>query len=211
MLFAFGFANAQDIKTNAGTFTKPVTGDIIMEINFSPDLTGQPGIFSLPTLSSEMNLVGIKARKFITDTKVYRAIANLSISNSGEKGANTDFTLGAGFGIENHMKGAERLSTYWGYEGKVGFVSGSSLEEVTVEDGFGGFETVEVISKTTKIGVAGNVFTGFDYYIVPNIYLGAEVSYGLAITNTKPESTSAATKFELAPGVTPTFRLGWKF
>jgi|TARA_B110000014_G_C19979361_1_gene507105 hypothetical protein len=196
LLAAFGFSKAQEIKTNAGTFTKPQGGEIIMEINFSPDLTGNPAIFSLPTLSDDMDLVGIKARKFLSETKAYRAIANLSISNSGEEDAETSFSLGAGFGIENHMKGAERLSTYWGYEGKLGFVK--ALDE-------------EIGLETTKFGIAGNIFTGFDYYIVPNIYLGAEVSYGLAVTNKKPDGGDGETKFELAPGVTPTFRLGWRF
>jgi hypothetical protein len=203
ILLATGFVNAQEIKTNAGTFTKPKTNDILIEINFSPDLTGggQQGIFSLPVLSNDMNLLGIKGRKFISDSKAIRAIANLSISNSGEEGATTNFSVGAGIGIENHRKGAERLSPYWGYEGKIGLVSGGSTKASSPNYGI----------KTTKFGIAANVFSGFDYYIIPNIYLGAEISYGLAITNSKQAQASAITKFELAPGITPSFRMGWKF
>lgn len=210
-LLLSGFCTAQ-IKTNAGTFAKPTTGDIITEINFAPNLVGGQGIFTLSTINNDMDLVGIKARKFISDTKAYRAIANLSISNSGEKDANTDFKIGAGLGIENHLKGAERLSTYWGYEGKIGFVSATTtvdtesfLEEEEEEE-----LTSAIAIKTTKFGIAANIFTGFDYYIMPNIYLGAELSYGLAVTNTKEEVASGETKFELAPSVTPFFRLGWK-
>ncbi len=99
------------------------------------------------------------------------------------------------------MKGAERLSTYWGYEGKLAVVSGTPAAS----------EDEPFPTKATKFGVAANVFTGFDYYIVPNIYLGAEVSYGLAITNTSVTGAKSQTKFELAPGVTPSFRLGWRF
>lgn len=199
---SFGFANAQ-IKNDRGTFTKPTAGSTIMEINFSPDVTGGPALFSLPTILKDEsgNLVGIKARKFKSDKKALRMIANLAISNSGEKDAETNFAIGIGLGIENHMKGAERLSTYWGYEGKLGFVSGTPT---TTEIG-------AVATKTTKFGLAANLFSGFDYYIVPNVYLGAEVSYGLAVINTKEEGSDGATKFELAPGVTPSFRLGWRF
>jgi hypothetical protein len=198
------FSYAQAIKTNAGTFIKPKEGDIITELNFSPNLTGDIGIFSLPTFSKDLSLIGIKARKFISENKAYRAVGNLSISNSGQKGSTTYFALGAGLGIENHLKGAERLSTYWGYEGKIGYVSGDTS---SASIGFGGGTK----STLTKFGIQANTFTGFDYYIIPNVYLGAEISYGLAITNTKPQSGDGTTKFELAPGIISTFRLGWKF
>jgi hypothetical protein len=197
---SFGFANAQ-IKNDRGTFTKPSAGSTIMEINFSPDVTGGPAIFSLPSISKDLELVGIKARKFKSDKKAYRFIGNLAISNSGVDGDGTNFAIGIGAGIENHMKGAERLSTYWGYEGKLGFVSGTNSNPNSPEFG----------EKGSKFGLAANCFTGFDYYIVPNVYLGAEVSYGLAVTNTTPDGGDGVTKFELAPGVTPSFRLGWRF
>ncbi len=56
-----GFASAQ-IKNDKGTFTKPTTGSTIVEINFSPDLTGSGAIFSLPSISNDLDLLGIKAR-----------------------------------------------------------------------------------------------------------------------------------------------------
>jgi hypothetical protein len=56
-----------------------------------------------------------------------------------------------------------------------------------------------------------NAFTGFDYYIMPKIYLGAEVSYGLAVTNKKPDGGDGVTSIELSPSITPTFRIGWQF
>lgn len=200
-VIAFGHSYGQSIKTNAGTFMKPKAGDIIAEVNFAPDLLGM-GLFSLPTLSNDLGLVGVKGRKFLTDTKAYRLIANLSIVDSGVKGEDTNFAIGAGFGVENHLKGAERLSTYWGYEGKIGYVSGSE----SYTDDYGDTDTV----KGTKFGIGANAFTGFDYYIIPNVYLGVEVSYGIAIASISPEHGDSTTKFELAPGITPSFRLGWR-
>jgi hypothetical protein len=195
-VFAFGFANAQDIKTDAGTFTKPISGTYIMEATMTPDLTGG-GIFSLPSLNSDLGMLGIKVRKFSSDTKAMRMGANLTIMNSGEDNVDTEFSVGASIGVEHHMKGAERLSTYWGYEGNIGYVSSNGDDNTP--------------GKFTKFGFGANAFTGFDYYIMPKIYLGAEVSYGLAVTNETPDGGDGVTKIQLAPSITPSFRIGWQF
>ena len=199
-VLAFGYANAQ-IKTDAGTFGKPTSGTIIMEVTMTPNIAGG-GIFSLPTLNSELGLIGIKARKFSSDTKALRLGANLSVLSSGEEDAagdkeDTEFAVGVAVGMEHHMAGAERLSTYWGYEGNVGYVSSNGTDALP--------------GKFTKIGLGANLLAGFDYYIMPKIYLGAEVSYGLAVTSTKPDGGDGVTKLQLAPGITPSFRLGWQF
>ncbi len=205
-LLAFGLANAQDIKTDAGTFTKPTSGTYIMEATMTPDLAGG-GIFSLPSLNSDLGMLGIKVRNFSSDSKAMRLGANLTMLNSGEEGEDTQFTVGLSVGVEHHMKGAERLSTYWGYEGTLGYVSG--YEEMESDDPFAPGFTIMV--KDTKFGFGANVFTGFDYYIMPKIYLGAEVSYGLAVTNEKLEGMDGKTSIELSPSITPSFRLGWQF
>ena len=203
-VFAFGFANAQDIKTDAGTFTKPTSGTYIMEATMTPDLVGG-GIFTLPSLNSDVGRLGIKVRKFSSDTKAMRMGANLTIMNSGEEDVDTEFSVGASIGVEHHMKGAERLSTYWGYEGNIGYVStnGTATENFMGETIYDG--------KGTKFGFGASVFTGFDYYIMPKIYLGAEVSYGLAVTNETPDGEDGVTKIELSPSITPSFRIGWQF
>jgi hypothetical protein len=203
-VFAFGFANAQEIKTEAGTFTKPKAGTYIMEASMTPDITGG-GIFALPNLNRDLGLLGVKVRKFSSETKAMRFGANLTVMNSGEEDVDTEFSVGASVGVEHHFSGAERLSTYWGYEANLGFVSSNGASEL---DEFG-----DLIGegKTTKFGFGANVFTGFDYYIMPKIYLGAEVSYGLGVTNTKPDGGDGVTKIQLAPSITPSFRIGWQF
>ena len=201
-LLAFGFANAQEIKTDAGTFNKPTAGTYIMEATMTPDITGG-GIFSLPSLNSDLGMLGVKVRKFSSDTKALRMGANLTIMNSGEEDVDTEFTVGASLGVEHHMKGAERLSTYWGYEANLGYVSSNGTQLAEDDELFG--------VKHTKFGFGANAFTGFDYYIMPKIYLGAEVSYGLAVTNKKPDGGDGVTSIELSPSITPTFRIGWQF
>ena len=198
-VFAFGVANAQ-IKTEAGTFNKPTTGTYIMEATMTPNISGGGNIFALPTLNSDLSLAGIKVRKFTSDKSAIRMAANLMVKNSSQEVGgvkpDTEFSVGFSYGVENHMAGAERLSTYWGYEGNVGYVK--------TNEGIEG-------GKGTMLGLGGNAFTGFDYYIMPKIYLGVEVSYGLAVTSTTPDGGDGYTKIQLAPGITPSFRLGWQF
>ena len=205
-VFALSFANAQ-IKTDAGTFTKPSAGSLQFELSFSPNIAGAASsMFSLPNFYGS-NIPGIRARKFVSETKAMRYTGNVSVSNSGEEGADTDFTVALGVGVENHMKGAERLSTYWGYEGNIGFQSSSAV--AGPEDEFG-FPTL-LTPKQTTLGLSAQVFTGFDYYIMPNIYLGCEINYGVAILNTKPDGGDGVTSFKVQPNVLPSFRLGWRF
>lgn len=202
-VFALSFASAQ-IKTEAGTFTKPSAGSYHVELSFSPNIAGTASsMFSLPNFYGS-NIPGIRVRKFSSDSRAIRYTGNISVVNSGEKDADTDFTLALGLGVENHMKGAERLSTYWGYEGNVGIQSTS----VSSEDLLTGDITM---SKTSTLGLSAQVFTGFDYYIMPNIYLGCEVNYGIAILNTKPDGGDGKTSFKVQPNVLPAFRLGWRF
>jgi hypothetical protein len=89
------------------------------------------------------------------------------------------------------MKGASRLSTYWGYEGNLGY-SKNAL-------------------KTSTLGLSAQLFTGCDYYIVPNVYLGCELNYGLSVISTTPDAGDGSTSIGLNPGLSPTLRMGWRF
>lgn len=210
-LLAFSFANAQyekesakqeakeelaesSIKTDAGTFVKPTDGTWIMEVNMTPDLSGG-SIFSLPALNSDLGMVGLKARYFTSAKRAYRISANVAIHDSGLDHVKTESAVGLGYGIEYHQKGAERLSTYYGWEANIG--------HTCVNDGFGG--------QTNRMGYGASVFSGFDYYVMPKIYLGAELSYGAGVVTTDPEHGDNVTSFRLAPGITPSLRLGWQF
>ena len=198
-VFTFCFANAQ-IKTEAGTFTKPTEGSLLFELSFSPNISGgsaSAAIFSLPNFYGS-DIPGVRARKFLSDTKAIRLTGNVTIDDSGN-GEYAQSTLAVGIGVENHMKGAERLSTYWGYEGSIGYQNLSDLDLVSAGP------------DTTTIGFSAQVFTGFDYYIMPNIYLGSEINYGIAIVNTKPEGLTGSTSFKMQPNVLPALRLGWRF
>jgi hypothetical protein len=192
--------NAQ-IKTNAGTFSKPSKGAILSEITFAPNIGGA-GMFSLPSVTRNVEILGVKGRYFYDNNNAFRFAGNISIKSSGVKDEKAEVTVGLSAGIEKHLKGAERLSTYWGYDANIGFKS-NQVEQ------FSGLGSSTFITKNT-LGIGANVFTGFDYYIMPNIYMGVEVAYGLAITNTKYDNIDGVTAIELAPGVSSFLRLGWR-
>ena len=194
LLLAGYCANAQ-IVTDAGTFTKPVEGTTILEINLIPDLSGG-SVFSLPTVSSGLGLVGVKLRDFSTDKKAMRYGLHVSVYDSGVSCQDTDFAIAASIGVERHMAGAERLSTYWGYEGNVGYV--------TNNDGTSNLQE-------NRFGVGASLFSGFDYYVMPKIYVGAELGYSAALVALDPEQGKNTTSLEFSPGVTPSIRLGWQF
>jgi len=180
------FASAQ-ITTNAGTFTKPDAGDTMFELQFMPNLQGS-GMFS----DSEVAYGAFMMRKFDSSTKAKRYMASLEVSDSGMDGADTSFDLLVGYGIENHFAGAERLSTYWGYQGGLAYANNA-------EGGDG-----------STVGVVAGLFLGAEYYFIPNVYIGTELGYNLGINAVSPDGGDGVTSWELGSGVTGFLRLGFK-
>ena len=169
------FVNAQ-ITTNAGTFNKPTAGDVAFEMQFTPNLQGT-AMFAESTSGTLM------MRTFKSDTKATRLAASFSLSNDGSDGASTPVSIALGYGIENHFSGAERLSTYWGYQGTLGYADDGADDIITI---------------------GGGVFLGTEYYIVPKVYIGTEIGYGLGIVSAND------TAFGLASSITGNLRLGFR-
>ena len=112
-LASISYATAQ-ITTNAGTFNKPTAGDTAFEMKFMPNLDGT-------AMFAALRFGTFLLRSFIFDPTAPRLSVNLEIVDTGVDGMDTAFAVGLGYGIENHFSGAERLSTYWGYQGSIGF------------------------------------------------------------------------------------------
>ena len=183
-LVSFSFASAQ-ITTNAGTFNKPTEGETAFEFNFMPNLDGT-------TMFTDK--ANVMMRKFKSDTRVTRYKASLSVADSGVEGSDMTYGIGLGYGIENHFAGAERLSTYWGYGGLLGYFDNGTSVDV---DG----NEVDL----TGLTVGAEVFIGADYYIIPKVYVGMELNYGLGIA-----SSDDVTAWGLAGGVTVMMRVGFR-
>jgi hypothetical protein len=185
---AFLFALSLGI-TKAQTITKPVKGDLLFELS----ATG------INELGVGLNATkgGLMVRQFTADNKARRLAANLDLqfelfdtlvinsafSRPGKKRFNE---ISLSYGIENHMKGSKRMSTYWGYAGGLKLAS------------------------TDYIALSGGAFTGFDYYLADGLYIGSEVGYNAFLTFR--EYGQNALGFSL-PGATinGAFRMGYRF
>lgn len=199
---------------------KPAAGNFSVEVGISPFSESGP-------VSSDGTLAGTY---FISGNWAFRLELGLDFAlareNNGETGTETrsgkaqnlGFALAPG--INYYFPGTNRLSPYIG--GALLFATSSikHIEEYgtvkkTVSNEAGSF---------TAFGLG--VYTGFNYYIAENIYLGIEVGLAGASTsipNEKTESSgmgappSPATSknsqgaFNLSVGANPLIRLGYSF
>ena len=183
-IFAFGSAQ---ISTNAGTFTKPAAGDVAFEMHFTPNLQGGSQ-FGEAQENLTGNTVAVMMRKWKDESKAVRMAADFSLSGSDADGADTIIDVTFGYSIENHLAGAERLSTFWGYQG------GISIEDIGADD--------------VDFGLAGGVFVGADYYIIPKVYIGTEFGFGLDIMAEGGDNGN--TTFDIDHNLSANFRLGFR-
>ena len=188
-LASFSFASAQ-ITTIAGTFNKPAEGDTAFEFQFMPNLDG----------SAMFDDAGatVTMRKFKSATKAVRWSASLDVSDTGVDGDAMAYSVGLGYGIENHFAGAERLSTYWGYGASLGY---GGVGDSEIDNGDGTTTDVEGVS---AFSIGGGLFLGADYYIMPKVYVGLEMAYGLSVVS------GDDTGWGLEGGVNAMLRVGFR-
>ncbi|MBU6158600.1 MAG: hypothetical protein KGP35_06165 [Bacteroidetes bacterium] len=226
--FSIAAANAQ-IKNDKGTFTKPSAGEYAIETQATPNVTGGGWFLlnpvALPGLST-LNVVPggiiapagvlggtVKVRKFKSDKLAERATLNLSVGNASQKNqpgaaglittSQTAIGLVASYGKEKHFVGAERLSTYIGWDAMIGVYNISNNNGASISQ--------------TNFGVGGQVVSGIDYYVLPKVYLGLELNYGLGIvsrgTTALPApggSVGGGSNISLNPNLGGIFRLGYR-
>ena len=194
-------------------------GRIGVEINFDPF-----GAFSNP--GETFSVEGLKVRYFVSDNFVIRGTIDFRSESSKEEDYDSDNKLTStekesitGFsiapGFEYHLAKFEKGSIYAGAEISLGL--GSVKESGEYPDS--GTPNWDSKVPFTTFGIAA--FTGVDYYITSNLYLGAELSFGYrsekvkagSYTSGGTETTNDGFEKESTIGVNcvPTFRLGWTF
>ncbi len=199
-------------------FAQPQAGSFGVEINFDP-FTGNNPVFSTD---------GLKVRYFISDKMAIRGTLGFDMNTEKEgiydsdnklyyteKETTTVFSLTPGF--EYHVATFEKVSVYCGAE--IGFAVGSGKYTEKYEDSNNGTD------EEYKAGIFGfgvGAFTGVDYYITKNLYIGAELGLGfqtlkatpnksttIGSTTDKDDSYISNSRFGFQ--ATPAFRLGWTF
>lgn len=249
-LLAFTLAaNAQQETTVTTTTTvpvtrayKPVAGDVLAEIGF---ITG--GIAVNPTELSENSFGSpqLKFRYFLQDQIALRVGFNYTQSTETTKIYEANPGSGDGFakdksslfalnlGIEKHLTGTGRLSTYVGGDLSFQAIGASSKWENTADgtnyaDGAAyKAKGVNGAGDRGSFGFGLRAVTGADYYFVEKVYLGAELGWGFIATKegkskeeftpagggatTTVDEKSGGGEFNLAPSLTAGLRLGFIF
>ncbi len=231
---SFTFANAQ-IKNDRGTFTKPAAKEVAIETKMAVDFNGG-GWFSLSdgilgtlnnAISSKLSVpsvsgASVKVRRFKSEKVVERFTANLSFNNTkrnnihgteGFDSSKTAFGLSLSYGREKHFAGAERLSTYIGWDVTAGVFTASNKSQASSA------QTDLRKSSQSAFGIGVQAVTGMDYYVLPKVYLGVELNYGLNYGHAgklneindagQPHETGSSITF--TPAMGGSFRMGYRF
>lgn len=123
-------------------------------------------------------------------------------------------------GIVHSFTGTDRLEPYIGAELLFGMGSKCEFNEVEVED-----KVVETETKSRNPFFGANAFTGFNFYVAKDLYIGAEVGLGFTVApethvvskdeegKVTDSKDNKAHQHETNIGVNfnPAIRVGWKF
>ncbi len=217
-------ATAQ-IKNDRGTFTLPSRGDVLVETQANLNFTGG-GIFNLNDgflsgLRNGFSRIGLdtldfhraayypllKLRLVGNHNIIHRISFNISYnSQSFNQLPKTDvrgseYGGAISYGIEKYYTPAERLLTYVGGDVSIGYARQSIIADSS--------------SAQNAYGAGIRVFTGADYYVLPKVYLGIELGWGLGYYHygeaefNNRRTTANNNDFLVTPYITPVFRLGY--
>jgi hypothetical protein len=201
-VLAFGFANAQEIKSSKGENYLPESGDWAIGFNgnnvakyFGDSHTNANNGALDENYKKDLAFVG---KKFITDKSAYRVIANLGFgSNSTEvpvvagptttttKNTVSGFDLKLGLGKE-WRKGSTRLQGFYGADALITLNSGSTTNNASATTTVGTTVTNATVETVTKngfgFGIGAQGFLGAEYFLFPKISIGAQYTYGVNLS-----------------------------
>lgn len=193
-VFAFSFANAQDLKSKKGENYLPEAGEWAISFNATGVFNYVGNSFNgslantAPTVANATpnSFVG---KKFIDAKSAYRVVANLGFGSNnltlGDVDGNgtadfptykaSTFNLNVGLGKE-WRRGSTRLQGFYGADALIGF-SSTKWTETNNAAGNDKFDA----GTSINLGVTG--FIGAEYFIFPKIAIGAQYNYGLQIVS----------------------------
>jgi|LSQX01.2.fsa_nt_gb hypothetical protein len=143
----FSILLALFVVTANAQITKPQAGNLFFELK----ATG------ISSLQADLNQTygGFLFRKFTSEKFAHRFSGDFGMVIGDETMLNfAEF----GWGLEYHLKGSERISTYWGHD--LGVRGENDFDNILLRAG---------------------LFTGFDFFLVDGLYTGAEVGFRLIL------------------------------
>lgn len=194
----------------------------------------------IPFGGAPIGINGIRYRNFLTSKTAFRFTGSLSFNNTNtpitltdgggdeieENNTNSFLAFSFAPGYEWHYAGTKRLSPYVGAELVAAFRRNSE-KEYSID-----IANDDEVYYTQTINTNGNDFfrlsinglAGFDYYVAKNLYLGAELGYGLSLTNNlqtkvksdkegfeEPDGIKNGSSFGFSPFANGAIRLGFIF
>jgi hypothetical protein len=219
---------------------KPVAGDVTAELSLTggiaitePDLN-QSGFPATPNLrfryflQDQMALrVGFNFSSYGDRTNIYEATPGTGEGFAKYKSSIFNLNLG----LEKHLVGTDRLSTYVGADLLLRKTGASDVWDntnngITFSNGDSRKRTgVNTNGDVASFGFGLRGVVGGEYYFIEKVYLGAEFGWGFTAikegkvkdeitsggTTTTVETNSQGSQFELAPNLTAGVRLGFRF
>ena len=201
-VFAFSFANAQDLKSKKGENYLPEANDWAISFNATGVFNYVGNAFNgslantAPTVANATanSFVG---KKFIDAKSAYRVVANLGFGSNDLTAGDYDndgavdfasykastFNLNVGLGKE-WRRGSTRLQGFYGADALIGFSSAKWTET----NNAGGNSTFNA-GTSINLGVTG--FIGAEYFLFPKISIGAQYNYGLQIASNGAQKLSS--------------------
>ena len=193
LFFVSGFfvSNAQEMGTTSNeetdlsteTILKPVSGEKTLELQFAPFGDNSESLF------------GIKYRKFGPSGNAFRLTTNFQWLIDSEvtqpegqglaelKDVNSLVFISIKPGFENHFKGTERMSPYFGMEFDLAYQYTKLKSDVQAGSVV---RTDKYVNQDGFLRVGVNFLFGFDYYFSKKVYVGSEVGFGLGYTYKLP-------------------------
>jgi len=192
-VFAFGFANAQDLKSKKGENYLPEAGD--WAIGFNAD-----GLFNYagnafnhtsntaPSVDFQKENSGtFVGKKFTSATQAIRVMANFAVSSnkSAQEVKTSGFALKAGLGKE-WRKGKTRLQGFYGADVFLSFSNDKTVTPTAATVSVPAYDTTHTVN---GFGLGAQGFIGAEYFLFPKIAIGAQYTYGLSINSTSDKTS----------------------
>jgi len=197
------------------SFAQPQAGSfgVEMNINFGTIINVSHSSWGGSIIESNSLTDAVRARYFLTDNMALRGVfsftrvslqegTHTTINNPRITWEEGDTRFGFSPGFEYHITKFERGSVYFGGDFSFDFMTTTRSSRYHN-------------SESTVFGYGLSAFTGVDYYITRNLYLGAELSFGFMARRVSPRSTSTNVRywrsFDVGFRAIPAFRVGWTF
>jgi hypothetical protein len=225
-VFAFGFANAQDLKSKKGESFLPVAGEWAISFQAKPFIDFAGGVLGGHATSpaSDSPVAGtFVGKKFTSDKTANRYVANFgfgsnnygtapttapdAVLNAGmpTTGTNTykvsSFDLSVGLGKE-WRRGTTRLQGYYGADAMIGV----SSSKWTLSNDLSTGQMTYTDGMGIKLGLMG--FLGAEYFVFPKIAIGAQYNYGLNIMSQAASKTTMSGSPDTSGVARTSFNLG---